>query len=131
MSHIKVKRIYDPAGAEDGRRILVDRLWPRGVSKEKAELSLWMKEVAPSAALRTWFHAEPERMAERYDLFREKYVAELADPSLRERLGQLKRWAEDGTVTLLYAANTGERNHARVLMEVIESFPREPSPIDE
>ncbi|WP_309119944.1 DUF488 family protein [Paenibacillus sp.] len=119
---IAVKRIYDPAEAADGRRILVDRLWPRGVSKDRAQLTLWMKEVAPSAGLREWYHRQPQDMAERFETFKARYEAELADDSLRGSLERLRTWAEEGKVTLLYAANTGEWNHARVLKEFLDKL---------
>lgn len=105
----RTKRIYDEAGPEDGFRVLVDRLWPRGVSKERAALDLWLKEVAPSTELRTWFHANTGG----FDEFAERYRAELrTNPAVDElrRLG-----ATHETVTLLYGVRDPEHNHARIL----------------
>ncbi len=95
---IKTKRIYDEPAAADGRRVLVDRLWPRGVSKEKARLDLWFKDIAPSDELRRSFHHEAEKWPE----FEKRYRAELAGKDAA--LAELRRFAKEGTVTLLYAA---------------------------
>ncbi|HXE10047.1 MAG TPA: DUF488 domain-containing protein [Verrucomicrobiae bacterium] len=110
----QIKRIYEPASASDGYRVLVDRLWPRGVSKEKATLDGWLKEVAPSPPLRVWFGHEPERFAE----FKARYETELADnPAVTE----LRRLTEEHpTVTLLYAAHDPKVNHAVVLRDYVE-----------
>lgn len=106
---IKIKRVYEPAEQGDGYRVLVDRLWPRGLKKEAAELDLWLKEIAPSPTLRTWFGHKPERFAE----FSKKYRAELkANPAVAQ-LRALAR--EHKTVTLLYGARDTEHNHAVVL----------------
>jgi DNA-3-methyladenine glycosylase len=105
----EIKRVYDAPSADDGFRVLVDRLWPRGVSKAKARLDLWLKEVAPSADLRTWFGHDPER----FDSFREKYEAELAGSAEVAQLHALE--AEHGKVTLLYGAHDPEHNQAVVL----------------
>lgn len=112
---VQIKRIYDAADASDGRRILVDRIWPRGVSKEQAQLSCWMKEIAPSAALRNWFGHAPEKFAE----FRRRYEAELAAREAQARLRQLRRWALEERVTLLYAARDERHNQAVVLKDVL------------
>ena len=110
---INIKRIYEPAEAADGYRILVDRLWPRGISKEKAKLDVWLKEVAPSNELREWFGHKPERFAE----FKKRYAAELRDnPALEELREALKAHK---TVTLLYAAHDEVYNQARVLAEYL------------
>jgi uncharacterized protein YeaO (DUF488 family) len=104
----RIKRIYETALPTDGLRVLVDRLWPRGVAKVDAHLDQWMKEVAPSPALRTWFAHDPERFAE----FGRRYRAELKDNAavaVLRKLGSRKR------VTLLYAAHDPEVNHALVL----------------
>lgn len=106
---IKIKRVYEPAERGDGYRVLVDRLWPRGLKKEAADLDMWLKDIAPSPALRTWFGHKPERFAE----FSKKYKAELkANPAV----AQLRALAgEHKTVTLLYGARDTEHNHAVVL----------------
>ena len=110
MPLVSIKRIYEPASSEDGRRILVDRLWPRGVSKAKARLDAWMKEVAPSTELRQWFGHRPERWAD----FRRRYLAELKkNPEVRK----LRDMAAEAPVTLLYSAKDAARNDAVVLAE--------------
>jgi uncharacterized protein YeaO (DUF488 family) len=111
-----LKRIYDPAGAGDGYRVLVDRLWPRGMTKEKARIDLWAKEMAPSHELRKWFHADRTKWAE----FKRKYLAELAGH--KEELQELAARAAKGEVTLLYGSTDPERNHAVVLAECIEGI---------
>jgi uncharacterized protein YeaO (DUF488 family) len=110
----RIKRVYDPPAASDGQRILVDRLWPRGLKKTEAKLDRWMKEVAPSAALRTWFGHKPERFAE----FRQRYAAEMADnPALTE----LRKLGHGKQVTLLYGARDPEQNQAAVLLDLLRS----------
>lgn len=106
--------MYEPAQRSDGYRVLVDRLWPRGLSKDKAAVDLWMKEVAPSAELRTWFGHKPERFAE----FSKKYRVELKTNPAVEQLRALAR--EHKTVTLLYGARDTEHNHALVLAEYLQ-----------
>ncbi|WP_055105960.1 DUF488 domain-containing protein [Paenibacillus ihumii] len=113
---IRIKRIYERPASEDGKRILVDRIWPRGVAKDEACLSLWMKEVAPSTGLRQWFGHKPERFAE----FSQLYAQELAQDEVQTHLAQLRAWSETDTVTLLYAAKDQKHNHALVLKEVLE-----------
>ena len=110
---IVCKRIYDPPSADDGRRVLVDRLWPRGVTKEAAHLDDWLKELAPSDDLRRWFGHDPERWEE----FRLRYRAELQDK--QELLDTLRTVAGEETVTLLYAAKDPEHNNAVVLQETL------------
>lgn len=110
---IRVKRIYDKPAASDGVRVLVDRLWPRGVSRERAELDEWERALAPSPELRSWFGHRPARFAE----FRLAYIDELRGQ--RPRLKELRSSARDGPVTLLYAARDPEHNHAVVLAEVL------------
>ncbi len=112
---IRVKRIYDPPDRHDGFRVLVDRIWPRGVRKEDAKVDLWLKDVAPSAELRRWFGHDPERWAE----FRRRYRAELKDRP--EALKLLRDKALGGTVTLLFAARDPERNKAVALAEIVAS----------
>jgi uncharacterized protein YeaO (DUF488 family) len=110
---VRLKRAYDPAGPTDGYRVLVDRLWPRGVSRQKAKLDGWEKELPPSPELRRWFGHEPRRFEE----FRRRYIEELR--SQRPRLTALRRRAREGTVTLVYSARDTERNDAVVLAEVL------------
>ena len=110
---VRLKRAYEPASAEDGYRVLVDRLWPRGVSKKQAELDEWEKELAPSSELRAWFGHEPGRFAE----FRRRYIEELH--ANRSRLEKLRRRARYGTLTLVYSAHDSEHNDAVVLAEVL------------
>lgn len=110
---VAIKRIYDEADPADGTRILVDRLWPRGLSKQKAGFDLWMKDVAPSSALRKWFDHKPERWPEFQARYREELQGNPALEDLRER-------AKAGTVTLLYGARNREFNHAAVLADVLK-----------
>lgn len=110
---IRLKRAYEPASASDGYRVLVDRLWPRGVSKRRARLDEWQKELAPSAELREWFGHEPSR----FGAFRRRYIDELR--SERPRLSELRRRARNGTLTLVYAAHDSDHNDAVVLAEVL------------
>jgi uncharacterized protein YeaO (DUF488 family) len=110
---VRLKRGYEPAGPTDGYRVLIDRLWPRGVSREKAKLDAWEKELAPSTELRRWFGHDPERFEE----FRRRYIGELRRQ--RPRLTALRRRARDGTLTLVYAAHDADTNDAVVLAEVL------------
>ena len=116
VSRIRTKRIYDPAAKGDGFRVLVDRLWPRGITRTRASLDAWEKEIAPSPALREWFDHTPERFAE----FRRRYLSELKDH--RVELEALKRRSVRHPGTLLYAAKSPDYNHARVLKEAIEAI---------
>ena len=108
---LKVKRAYEAAAASDGMRILVDRLWPRGIAKEKAKVDLWLKEVAPSDALRKRFHAKPEH----WDDFLKAYTAELKSDEAAAAARELRRHIRRGTVTLLYAARDEAHNNAVAL----------------
>lgn len=111
---VRIKRVYEEPAADDGERILVDRLWPRGISKEKADFEDWMKDVAPSTALRKWFDHKSERWAE----FQERYRDELkGNPALDD----LRKRATAGTVTLLYGSRNTEFNHAAVLADVLKT----------
>jgi uncharacterized protein YeaO (DUF488 family) len=111
---LKVKRIYEPPDPADGTRVLVDRLWPRGVSKERARLDLWLKELAPSPALRGWFGHDPAK----WDTFKARYEAELnARP---EAVRQLSALARRGPVTLLFAARDPAHNSALLLKAYLE-----------
>jgi uncharacterized protein YeaO (DUF488 family) len=111
--NIRLKRVYEPAAASDGYRVLIDRLWPRGVSRNEARLDDWTREVSPSAELRQWFGHEPSRFGE----FRRRYIEELRQQ--RPRLTELRRRARDGTLTLVYAARDSDHNDAVVLAAVL------------
>jgi uncharacterized protein YeaO (DUF488 family) len=110
---IRLKRAYEPAASSDGYRVLIDRLWPRGVSRKQAKLSGWERELAPSTELRQWFGHQPHRFEE----FRRRYVDELRQQL--PRLTELRRRARDGTLTLVYAAHDSEHNDAVVLAAVL------------
>jgi uncharacterized protein YeaO (DUF488 family) len=110
---IRLKRAYAPPESKDGYRLLIDRLWPRGVSREHAALDCWEKDLAPSNELRRWFGHQPSRFEE----FRRRYFDELR--SQRPLLTALRRRARDGTLTLVYAAHDAEHNDAVVLAEVL------------
>jgi uncharacterized protein YeaO (DUF488 family) len=110
---LRIRRIYDPPAADDGRRVLVDRLWPRGLSREDARIDEWLKEIAPSDGLRKWFGHDPARWEE----FRKRYREELHGHG--ELLERLRAEGRQGTVTLLFAAKDEERNNAVVLKELL------------
>lgn len=110
---IAIKRAYDPPEERDGVRVLVDRLWPRGVTKEAAKIDRWVKAVAPSGELRKWFGHDPARWVE----FRRRYLAELAGQA--DAVAELRKLARGGTVTLVYAAKDTEHNDAVVLKELL------------
>ena len=110
---LRLKRAYEPAAASDGYRILIDRLWPRGVSREEARLDEWARELAPSTELRRWFGHEPVRFAQ----FRRRYTEELA--ARETKLRELRRRAREGTLTLVYGARDTEHNDAVVLAEIL------------
>ncbi len=115
MAAILIKRIYLLAERSDGVRILVDRLWPRGVSKAAAKLDLWLKEIAPSTGLRRWFHNTDD--TDRWEQFKAKYLLELTqNPSVAELKDII---GHNDTVTLLYAVNDEHHNHALILKEFI------------
>jgi uncharacterized protein YeaO (DUF488 family) len=113
---VKVKRVYDETSPADGQRILVDRLWPRGLKKEEAHLEDWLKDLAPSHELRQWFSHDPGRWEE----FHRRYVQELADPAKAPLLDDLLARARQGTVTLVFAAKDQERNNAVVMKTFLE-----------
>jgi uncharacterized protein YeaO (DUF488 family) len=113
---VRIKRVYDKPTRADGRRVLVDRVWPRGLTKEKAQIDDWLKEIAPSARLRKWFGHDPARWKE----FKKRYAKELDDQ--REPLEQLAREARKRTVTLLFGAKDVEHNNAAALKEQIEKL---------
>jgi uncharacterized protein YeaO (DUF488 family) len=110
---VRLKRAYEPAESADGYRVLIDRLWPRGVSRERAKLDGWEKELAPSTELRQWFGHEPSRFEE----FRRRYIEELRGE--RPRLTALRRQARAGALTLVYGARDSEHNDAVVLAQVL------------
>ena len=112
---ILTKRVYDKPAKDDGFRVLVDRLWPRGLTKEKAKVDLWMKEIGPSDELRKWFHHEEGNWAE----FEKRYKKELGGK--KELLGELRRLEkEHGKVTLVYGSKDEKQNQAVVLVEVLK-----------
>ena len=111
---LRIKRVYDAPAEEDGFRVLVDRLWPRGLSRERVKFDEWIRELSPTPSLRRWFSHAPER----FDYFRERYLAQLDDgEGNAERAAALLRQAEKGRVTLLYGAKDPVHNHAVVLAE--------------
>jgi len=113
---INIKRVYEKPAKEDGWRVLVDRLWPRGMTKQSAHLDVWMKDVAPSDALRKWFGHEPDKWGE----FQKKYRSELAKK--KELVAELRKMAkEHGTLTLLFGAKDEEHNQAVVLAQVLKT----------
>lgn len=115
MAPIALKRVYEQAEAEDGTRVLVDRLWPRGLRKDKADIDLWAKDVAPSTALRRWFGHKPERWEE----FEKRYRAELAAPEAQPQVDALRAMSRKRRVTLLYAARDESMNNAVVLRDYL------------
>ena len=114
---IKIKRIYEPYSTTDGYRILVDRLWPRGIKKEEAHIDKWLKEIAPSTELRKWFHRESE--ADHWAEFSNAYYAELKKS---DAVDKLRSYIEEyENVTLLFAVKNAEQNHAILLKKFIEN----------
>ncbi len=112
---IRVKRVYDPPDAQDGARVLVDRLWPRGARKDEAKLTLWLKDIAPSDELRRWFGHDPARFNE----FSRRYRAELA--ANNDAVSRMEDLVKAGPVTLLYAAHDEEHNNARVMADYLKA----------
>jgi uncharacterized protein YeaO (DUF488 family) len=115
---IRLKRAYEKPAAGDGTRVLVDRLWPRGIKKEVAAIDLWLKEIAPSTELRKWFDHDPER----WDEFRRRYGRELREHP--EQLGELRKIARNGPLTLVYAAHDELHNDAVVVRQVLMGIAR-------
>ena len=111
--NVKIKRIYETPSKADRERILVDRLWPRGLTKEKADIDIWLKDIAPSTALRKWFGHDSKKWTE----FRKKYLQELKDNE--EQISMLKERLKKGAVTLVYGAKDEKNNEARVLEELL------------
>ena len=121
---VHLKRVYDAPSLQDGARILVDRLWPRGLTKEAAALDDWMKEISPSHELRKWFHAHPVQ----WNKFREKYLAELTTGETHAALQQLHDLARKRRgLTLLFASKNLERNNATVLKELVDGDRKPPT----
>ncbi|MFI7497950.1 DUF488 domain-containing protein [Streptomyces sp. NPDC049687] len=112
---VRVRRVYEPPEAEDGVRVLVDRLWPRGLAKEAARVDEWPKAMTPSTELRRWYHAGEGS----YEEFARRYEAELAAGEAAELLDHVRALAEEGPVTLLTAAKTWEESHAAVLLRLL------------
>jgi len=121
---VAVKRAYEKPSAADGTRVLVDRLWPRGIKKDAAALDAWLKDVAPSDELRRWIHARPEL----WPAFRKKYLAELAAPAAARALEELYQLASKSRqLTLVFAARDQEHNNAVVLKQLLEGMRKPPS----
>ncbi|MFI6441305.1 DUF488 domain-containing protein [Streptomyces sp. NPDC050759] len=114
---VRIRRVYEPPEPADGVRVLVDRLWPRGLSKDAARVDEWPKALTPSTELRRWYHAGEGS----YEEFAERYEAELTDPEAAGLLDRVRELASKGDVTLLTASKTPERSHATVLMRLLES----------
>jgi uncharacterized protein YeaO (DUF488 family) len=115
MHALHIKRVYEPAAADDGVRVLVDRLWPRGLSKEKAAIDHWAKDVAPSTELRRWFDHEPGR----WDGFVARYRVELDAPEAQAEVATIRAFLRKSRVTLLYAAHDEELNNAVALRDYL------------
>jgi uncharacterized protein YeaO (DUF488 family) len=113
MATIGLKRVYDPPAKADGTRILVDRLWPRGIAKGDAKIELWLKEIAPSHQLRKRFHGKPED----WDAFRTAYFAEMQSAAAQAAVKELRSHLRKGKVTLLYAARDEDHNNAVALLQ--------------
>jgi uncharacterized protein YeaO (DUF488 family) len=123
---VAVKRVYEAASSSDGVRVLVDRLWPRGLKKEDAALKVWLREVAPSDELRQWFHENPEA----WRMFRKRYLKELVSEEGSAAVEKLHHLAEGKRrVTLLYASRNEEHNNATVLKELLEGMRKPPSSV--
>jgi uncharacterized protein YeaO (DUF488 family) len=121
---LRLKRAYDPPSASDGYRVLVDRLWPRGLSKQAARIDEWLEELAPSTELRKWFGHDPARFSE----FRQRYERELEAEEVQPLLDALAKRVARGSVTLVYGARDEEHNNAVVLARVLERRQRRPKP---
>lgn len=117
MHALRLKRVYEPPEEDDGDRVLVDRLWPRGLTKEKAAVDHWAKEVAPSNELRHWFGHRPER----WDEFVARYRQELESPEAQAELATIRGLLRKGRVTLLYAAHDEEHNNAVALRDLLRT----------
>lgn len=119
-ARVQIKRVYEDASNDDGYRVFVDRLWPRGVSKDALPYDLWCKDLAPSAALRRWFGHK----AENWDGFRDGYASELHAPDSQQAIGRVFAQADGRTITLVYGARDPEHNHAVILAEEMTAWAR-------
>jgi uncharacterized protein YeaO (DUF488 family) len=119
MGEVRVRRAYDEPSEADGARVLVDRVWPRGLRKDAAHLDLWAKDVAPSTELRKWYGHDPGK----FDDFRERYIAELNAPQARQELGRLRDLTDRGPVTLLTATRDSSISQAAVLADLLHQTP--------
>ncbi|MGE0473495.1 MAG: DUF488 domain-containing protein [Nitrospirales bacterium] len=115
---IRIKRVYREPSSGDGTRILVDRVWPRGISKERANLAGWLKDLAPSSSLRKWFGHDPNK----WETFKKRYRKELSSAEPRKALNELARLSHKKTLTLVYSAADEEHNQAVVLKELLEEL---------
>ena len=123
---VAVKRVYEQAAASDGVRVLVDRLWPRGLTKEAAAVKVWLRDLAPSTELRHWFHANPDG----WRMFRKRYLKELVSPKATAAVEKLYELVDTKKkVTLLYGSRNEERNNATVLKELLDGKPKPPSSV--
>jgi uncharacterized protein YeaO (DUF488 family) len=121
---VRLKRVYEAPSSNDGSRVLVDRLWPRGLTKEAAALDVWLKDVAPSHELRKWYHAHPSQWTK----FRKQYLEELTNDAAHAALQQLHDFAaKKRGVTLLFASKNLEQNHALVLKQLVEGERKPPT----
>lgn len=120
---VVIKRVYEPPSQEDGNRVLVDRLWPRGLTKAKAKIDEWLRDLAPSNALRRWYHTQPNQWA----AFRKRYLKELSTPEYQQPLQRLFDLAQgDKRLTLLFASKNETTNNAVVLKELLEGARKPP-----
>jgi uncharacterized protein YeaO (DUF488 family) len=113
---LRIKRAYEPVENADGKRILIDRLWPRGLSKSEAHIDEWLKDLAPSTELRKWFGHDPQKWGE----FRKRYIKELSSPEKTRLLEDIARRSRRETITLIYSAKDTEHSDVKVLEELIE-----------
>jgi uncharacterized protein YeaO (DUF488 family) len=121
---VAIKRVYEPASRSDEARVLVDRLWPRGLTKARADVHEWLRDLAPSDELRRWFHARPQQ----WESFRKKYLKELAEPEAQEDLLQLYQLANKRKrLTLLFASKNETHNNATVLKELLDGMRKPPT----
>jgi uncharacterized protein YeaO (DUF488 family) len=121
---VAIKRVYDPPSTTDGTRVLVDRLWPRGLTKARAAVDEWLRDVAPSDDLRRWYHARPAQ----WSIFRSKYLKELSQPQAQLALQRIYQLAQkQKRVTLLFASRNEDKNNATVLKELLEGVRKPPT----
>lgn len=121
---VQLKRVYERASLADGHRVLVDRLWPRGLTKEAARIDVWLRDLAPSDELRKWFHT---RMPEGWPAFRRRYLQELARPAASAAVQQLYDFAGEGKLTLVYSSRNQTHNNAIILKELLEGMRKPPT----